>query len=55
MTLEGDTLDRQGNTVRNRITWTENPDGTVRQHWETRSEDSKEWTTSFDGLYRKKK
>ena len=36
-----------------RITWTPNPDGTVRQHWQT-SADGKEWTTAFDGLYRKR-
>ena len=33
-----------------RITWTPNPDGSVRQHWES-SADGKTWTTVFDGLY----
>lgn len=37
-----------------RITWTPNADGTVRQHWEQSSDGGKTWTTAFDGLYRKK-
>lgn len=39
-------------SVINRITWTLNRDGTVRQHWET-SKDSLDWKTVFDGLYKK--
>jgi hypothetical protein len=35
-----------------RITWTPNADGSVRQHWETSTDDGKSWKTSFDGLYR---
>ncbi|HJU87575.1 MAG TPA: tetratricopeptide repeat protein [Gemmatimonadota bacterium] len=35
----------------NRITWTPNPDGTVRQHWETSTDGGATWSTSFDGLY----
>ncbi|MEM7482066.1 MAG: tetratricopeptide repeat protein [Acidobacteriota bacterium] len=38
----------------NRISWTPNQDGTVRQHWETSTDDGKTWTTAFDGLYTKK-
>ena len=34
-------------------TWTPNPDGTVRQHWEISSDAGKSWTTAFDGLYRR--
>lgn len=45
--------DAKGQTVYNRITWTKNDDGTVRQHWET-SPDQKSWKTAFDGLYKKK-
>jgi hypothetical protein len=37
-----------------RITWTPNADGTVRQHWEQSADGGKTWTTAFDGLYRKK-
>ncbi|MGH8027106.1 MAG: hypothetical protein ACREO0_10310 [Pseudoxanthomonas sp.] len=36
-----------------RITWTPNADGSVRQHWETSNDDGKTWATSFDGLYRR--
>ncbi|HET7693965.1 MAG TPA: tetratricopeptide repeat protein, partial [Gemmatimonadota bacterium] len=35
----------------NRITWTPNPDGSVRQHWETSTDGGATWSTSFDGLY----
>lgn len=37
-----------------RITWTPNPDGTVRQHWEQSTDGGKTWTTAFDGLYRRR-
>jgi hypothetical protein len=33
-----------------RITWTPNPDGSVRQHWQAAA-DGKSWKTAFDGLY----
>lgn len=39
----------------NRITWTPNADGTVRQFWETTKDGGKTWTVAFDGLYRRKK
>ena len=42
-----------GLTQRERITWTPNADGSVRQLWETSTDDGKRWATSFDGLYRK--
>ena len=42
-----------GLTQRERITWTTNADGSVRQLWETSTDDGKSWATSFDGLYRK--
>lgn len=38
-------------TPRNRITWTPNPDDTVRQRWEQSSDGGATWTTVFDGLY----
>ncbi len=50
MVLSGVTPGPDGAKVQNRITWTPNPDGSVRQHWET-SPDGTTWTTSFDGLY----
>jgi hypothetical protein len=42
--------DRHTNPL-NRITWTPNPDGTVRQHWEQSTDGGATWTTAFDGLY----
>jgi len=35
----------------NRLMFTKNPDGTVRQQWQTRDADGKTWTTTFDGKY----
>ncbi len=35
----------------NRITWTPNPDGTVRQHWEISKDNGLNWDTVFDGIY----
>ena len=52
MRLEGESRDGQGNTVLNRITWHDNADGTVRQHWETSADAGGTWSTSFDGHYR---
>lgn len=52
MVLSGSGLDATGNKITNRITWTPNPDGSVRQHWES-SPDGETWTTVFDGLYKK--
>ena len=40
-----------GQTQRERITWTPNDDGSVRQLWETSTDDGKSWSVSFDGLY----
>jgi hypothetical protein len=50
MVLEGQTVGEGGLTIQHRITWTPNPDGSVRQFWQ--STDAKgQWTTAFDGLY----
>jgi len=37
-----------------RITWTPNGDGTVRQHWERTGDGGTTWTTVFDGTYARK-
>ncbi len=55
MVLEGESRDREGNPVRNRISWYDNADGTVRQHWQTSHDSGQTWETAFDGLYRKKR
>jgi len=39
----------------NRITWTPNPDGSVRQFWQNSSDRGTTWTVIFDGTYTKKK
>lgn len=54
MVLMGESRDREGKSILNRITWYNNPDGTVRQHWETSDREGENWTTVFDGLYKKK-
>ena len=54
MSLEGDTPGPNGSTVRNRIAWTPEPDGRVRQQWSVSSDGGKSWQLSFDGWYRKK-
>jgi hypothetical protein len=53
MVMEGETLQARGARSRQRITWTPNPDGSVRQLWE--SADAKgAWTVVFDGRYTRK-
>jgi len=53
MILEGQTVDKDGHAAKQRITWTPNADGSVRQFWESAKPDGS-WAVSFDGLYRKK-
>jgi hypothetical protein len=36
--------------ARHRITWTANPDGSVRQLWESTDAQGR-WSTAFDGMY----
>lgn len=50
MVLEGQTTGSDGKTTRHRITWTPNPDGSVRQFWESTAPTG-EWTVAFDGRY----
>lgn len=45
-------ISRAGQPYVNRITWTPNEDGSVRQHWEV-SGNKEKWQTVFDGLYRR--
>jgi hypothetical protein len=35
----------------NRIRWTRNADGTVRQTWDISQDNGQTWKTSFDGKY----
>jgi|ERR1044071_2329689 hypothetical protein len=53
MIMEGSTPQPDGSVAKQRITWTLNGDGSVRQLWE--SADAKgAWSVVFDGLYTKK-
>ncbi len=47
--------DSNGKRYINRITWTNNDNGTVRQSWEQSEDGGITFTTLFDGLYRKRK
>ena len=50
MVLAGKKLARDGNgTTEHRITWTPNPDGSVRQLWEASRDGGNSWTVLFDG------
>jgi hypothetical protein len=54
MVLSGETIGPAGARTRERVTWTPNPDGTVRQHWEQSTDGGQTWKTIFDGLYRRR-
>jgi hypothetical protein len=53
MILEGDSpaTTPGGPPVKNRITWTPQADGSVRQVWEASSDGGKSYAIAFDGLY----
>jgi len=53
MVLQGDSVSRDGEALRNRITWTPNSDGTVRQLWEVSKDQGESWQSAFDGLYKR--
>jgi hypothetical protein len=54
MVLEGDGVSPSGQPVRNRISWTPEPDGRVRQLWSISTDGGASWRASFDGWYRRK-
>jgi hypothetical protein len=53
MVLEGQTTGLDQKVTRHRISWTPNPDGSVRQFWES-TVNSGDWTVAFDGKYTRK-
>lgn len=53
MVLQGEISSRDGSITHHRIQWTPNKDGSVRQHWQSRTGNG-EWSDLFDGLYTKK-
>ena len=50
MVLSGTTQGTQG-SVLNRITWTPVATDSVRQLWETSTDEGKSWSVAFDGMY----
>ena len=53
MVLVGKTSTPKG-SARQRITWSQNSDGSIRQLWESSTDDGNTWAISFDGTYRKR-
>jgi len=53
MVMSG-TQNQDGMPQQNRISWTPNEDGTIRQLWEQKTPDQSSWSIAFDGIYRKK-
>ncbi len=51
MVLEGTTRDADGDEILNRITWSPQGDGSVRQLWETSNDGGETWSVAFDGRY----
>ena len=54
MVLEGRSVRPNGDPVQNRITWSQEPDGSVRQLWEQSTDGGKTWSVGFDGKYVKR-
>ncbi|AWL13396.1 hypothetical protein HMF8227_02948 [Saliniradius amylolyticus] len=52
MVLKGHGLDKTGQEIEHKISWTPLADDTVRQHWQIRSSNEHQWQTVFDGDYR---
>jgi len=52
MVLEGELVEGERGVLQ-RITWTPDSDGNVRQLWETSEDGGTSWTTAFDGTYRR--
>jgi hypothetical protein len=44
-------LSSEAGSTWQRITWTPNDDGSVRQFWESSADAGKTWTVAFDGKY----
>ncbi len=53
MVLEGQTTGNDGKITKHRIAWTPNPDGSVRQLWESTAPNG-DWAVAFDGKYTRK-
>ncbi|CAH9053939.1 hypothetical protein PSECIP111854_01268 [Pseudoalteromonas sp. CIP111854] len=53
MSLSGKRQNKSGTFIFERITWTPNKDGTVRQLWQSKTHKQAKWQTVFDGLYKR--
>ena len=51
MVLRGETRERDGATVAQRISWSKLANGHVRQLWETSRDGGASWQVTFDGTY----
>ncbi|MGB7212675.1 MAG: hypothetical protein WBC97_08605 [Gemmatimonadales bacterium] len=54
MTLDETSTGPGGTSMVQRITWTPEPDGRVRQLWQQSLDGGKTWTVGFDGWYRRR-
>lgn len=54
LVLEGNAPGADGRAQAQRLTFSRNDDGTVRQLWEAWSDSTRAWAVVFDGLYRRK-
>lgn len=54
LTLTGDTITPGGQKLLQRLSFTNRPDGTIRQLWE-QSTDGASWKVAFEGIYRRRK
>jgi hypothetical protein len=54
MELAGDGRQPDGKPIRQRIRWSRNADGSVRQLWDSSTDGGKSWQVQFDGVYRKR-
>lgn len=52
--FESKFMTAQGQITQSRLTFTLNDDGTVRQLFESSTDEGKTWTSSFDGLYKRR-
>ena len=55
LTYRGTSMGPNGALVENRLRFTRNADGSVRQFWETSADKGQTWQISFDGKYVRKK
>lgn len=51
MVLTGKRVNRAGKLVTDRIVWTPEPNGDVRQVWDSSADDGRTWQNVFDGTY----